>query len=134
VGGTQVFSAAARNAEGKPILGLNIQFIVTSGTPNTPAPLLGRQQRERMRRHLGRQHLGVQSRHDRNCLRTSCDQRCVQRPTTVYVHQHVDNIQIFQTENPPPQYDCFYQGQTWDFEAIAYSGNPPVDISNSVGP
>jgi hypothetical protein len=37
VGGTQVFSAAARNAQGKPILGLNIQYIVTSGTPNAPA-------------------------------------------------------------------------------------------------
>jgi hypothetical protein len=56
---------------------------------------------------------------------------CSAPTTTVYVHQHVDNIQINQIQNPPPQYDCFYQGQTWDFEAIAYSGNPPVDISNT---
>ena len=36
---------------------------------------------------------------------------------------------------PPQQlYDCFPQGQTWLFQAVAYSGNPPVDITNSVGP
>jgi hypothetical protein len=56
--------------------------------------------------------------------------------TTVYVHQHVDSIQIIKITPPPPpqqQYDCFYQGQTWQFEAIAYNSNG-VDITGTVGP
>jgi len=134
VGATQVFSASARNAEGKPILGLDIQFIVTSGTPNTPAPLSVASN--------GNACAGTWDVSISECNPGTIGIAYVQAvtngvysaTTTVYVHQHVDNIQIFQTENPPPQYDCFYQGQTWDFEGIAYSGNPPVDISSTVGP
>ncbi|MGA7560855.1 MAG: hypothetical protein WCF61_07185 [Terriglobales bacterium] len=134
VGGTQVFSAAAKNAEGKPILGLDIQFVVTSGTPNAPAPLSVASN--------GNACAGTWDASVSQCNPGTTGIAYVQAvtngvysaQTTVYIHQHVDNIQIVQTENPPPQYQCFYQGQTWDFEGIAYSGNPPVDISNTVGP
>jgi hypothetical protein len=134
VGGTQVFSAAARNAQGKAILGLDIQYIVTSGTPNVPAPLTVASNGYAC---AGTWDAGVSM-----CNPGTTGIAYVQAvtsgvfsaQTTVYIHQHVDNIQIIQTEQPPPPYDCFYQGQTWDFEAIAYNGNPPVDISNSVGP
>src|ERR1019366_686665 len=33
VGGTQVFTASGKNAVGGTVLGVNIQFIVTSGSP-----------------------------------------------------------------------------------------------------
>src|SRR5208282_2570488 len=49
-----------------------------------------------------------------------------------YVHQHIDSIQIASAETLPPVYDCFSQGQTWLFKAVAYSSN--VDITDSVGP
>ncbi len=59
--------------------------------------------------------------------------------TTVYVHQHIDSIQIssYIPPGPPPQqYDCFSQGQTWDYQAFAYSdiGGQSVDITSTVGP
>ena len=37
IGATQVFSASAKNAGGGTVLGINIQFVVTSGTPTTPS-------------------------------------------------------------------------------------------------
>jgi hypothetical protein len=134
VGGTQVFSAAARNAQGKPILGLDIQYIVTSGTPNAPAPFTVASN--------GYGCAGTWDASVSQCNPGTTGIAYVQAvsngvfspQTTIYIHQHVDNIQINQIQNPPPQYDCFFQGQTWDFEAIAYSGDPPVDISNTVGP
>jgi hypothetical protein len=134
VGGTQVFSAAAKNAEGKPILGVDIQFVVTSGIPNAPAPLSVA--------NNGNACAGTWDAGVSQCNPGTTGIAYVQAvtngiysaQTTVYIHQHVDNIQIIQTQNPPPQYPCFYQGQIWDFAGIAYSGNPPVDISNTVGP
>src|SRR4029077_7976222 len=39
VGGTQIFSANATDANGQPVLGVSIQFIVASGNPNASAPL-----------------------------------------------------------------------------------------------
>src|ERR1700719_4282882 len=38
VGGTQIFSANATDANGRPVLGVSIQFIVASGNPNASAP------------------------------------------------------------------------------------------------
>src|SRR5258708_26619500 len=53
-------------------------------------------------------------------------------PTTLYFHQHTDSKKGGRAEPKPPQYDCFSQGQTWQFQGIAYSNN--VDITNTVGP
>ena len=39
VGGTQFFSASATDVNGRPVLGVSIQFIVVSGNPNASAPL-----------------------------------------------------------------------------------------------
>lgn len=52
-------------------------------------------------------------------------------PTKVYVHQHIANIQI--SDVTPPDQDCFSQGQTWNFQAHAFSANN-VDITETVGP
>lgn len=51
-------------------------------------------------------------------------------PATVYVHQHIQSIQV----TPVSQHDdCFSQGVPWNFQATAYSANN-VDITNTVGP
>ncbi len=58
-------------------------------------------------------------------------------PTTIYVHQHIDSLQISPLEpQGPPQYDCFSQGQTWNYAATAYStiGGISTDITSTVGP
>src|ERR1035438_1773506 len=47
VGSSQVFSATAKNATGGPVLGANIQFVVTSGTP------------DRKSTRLNSSHLGI---------------------------------------------------------------------------
>ncbi len=135
-GGTQGFSATAKDAFGKTILGLNIQFIVASGNPNAAAPLSVASN--------GAACAGTWDPSVTQCsagtlgiaLVTAVANGVSSPVTTVYVHQHVDSIQIIKITPPPPpqqQYDCFYQGQTWQFEAIAYNSNG-VDITGTVGP
>lgn len=52
-------------------------------------------------------------------------------PATVYVHQHIQSIQV--TPASTPTDDCFSQGVSWNYQATAYSANN-VDITNTVGP
>jgi hypothetical protein len=135
-GGTQGFSASAKDALGKTILGLNIQFIVASGNPNAAAPLSVASN--------GAACAGTWNPSVTQCsagtagiaLVTAVANGVSSPVTTVYVHQHVDSIQIIKITPPPPpqqQYDCFYHGQTWQFEAIAYNSNG-TDITGTVGP
>ncbi|HEX7423965.1 MAG TPA: hypothetical protein VF311_08775 [Terriglobales bacterium] len=131
-GGTLVFSATAKDALGRPILGTSIQFVVESGNPNASAPLSVASN--------GSACAGTWDPTATMCspgtsgiaVVTAVTEGVSSTPTTVYVHQHVDSIQISQAETIPPQYDCFSQGQTWQYQGIAYSNN--VDITNSVGP
>ncbi len=51
-------------------------------------------------------------------------------PTTVYVHQHIQSMQVTPTDTHD---GCFSQGTTWNFRATAF-GAQGVDITNSVGP
>jgi hypothetical protein len=54
--------------------------------------------------------------------------------TTVYVHQHIDNITVkfFVLPNqPPPTNSCFSIGQTANYQATAYSNG--VNITSTVG-
>jgi hypothetical protein len=134
VGGTQVFSATGKNASGGTVLGVNIQFVVASGSPNAPAPLSIASN--------GNACAGTWDASVAMCspgapgiaLVTAVINGTSSTPTTVYVHQHIDSIQIVNAETLPPQYECFSQGQTWLYEAIAYSNPGNVDITNSVGP
>ena len=132
VGGTQVFSASGKDASGRVVVGASIQFIVESGTPGASAPL-----------SIASNGFACAGTWDASA--TQCSQgtpgiayvRAViegvsSTRTTVYVHQHIDSIQIVQAESQPPQYDCFSQQQTWQFRGIAYSNN--VEITNTVGP
>jgi hypothetical protein len=132
VGGTQVFSATGRDASGRAVLGASIQFVVESGNPNTSAPL-----------SVASNGSGCAGTWDPTA--TMCSPGTpgiayvraviegVSSPRdTVYVHQHVDSIQISQAETQPPLHDCFSQEEIWQFQGAAFSNN--VDITNTVGP
>ena len=138
VGGTLVFNASGKNATGGAVLGVDIQFVVgvPAGT-TTPAPLSIASN--------GRACAGTWDASVAICspgapgiaVVTAVINGVSSTPATVYVHYHVDSIQIGSVTPPgppPQQYDCFSQGQTWEYAATAYSGNPPVDITSSVGP
>jgi len=133
-GGTQGFSASAKDALGHPILGLNIQFLV--GVPagvTTAAPL--------SIANNGSACAGTWDPSGTECTSgtpgialVTAVANGVSSPTTwVYVHQHIASIQIKNAESQDPQYDCFSQGQTWLYQAIAYNSNG-LDITGSVGP
>src|ERR1700686_1567562 len=132
VGGTQIFSANATDANGQPVLGVSIQFMVASGNPNASAPLSVASN--------GSACAGTWDPSATLCspgtpgiaIVTAVVEGKSSPPTTVYVHQHIDSIQIPQAETQPPPNDCFSQDQTWQFQGIAYSNN--VDITNTVGP
>jgi hypothetical protein len=132
VGGTQVFSATAKNTAGGTVLGASIQFVVVSGNPNAAAPLSVASN--------GSACAGTWDPSATMCspgtpgiaIITAVIEGVTSPPTTVYVHQHIDSIKITQAETQPPQFDCFSQDQTWQFQGIAYSNN--VDITNTVGP
>ncbi len=129
---TQVFTATGRNANGGTVLGVNIRFVVQSADPNAPAPLSIASN--------GNACAGTWDASVAICspgtagiaLVTAVIEGVSSPVTTVYVHQHIDSIQVVSAETQPPQYDCFSQGQVSHFRGIAYSNN--VDISNTVGP
>jgi len=133
VGGTQVFSATAKNATGGTVLGVDIQFIVESGSPSASAPISITSN--------GSACAGAWDQTGSMCSPGTPGIAYVRAvtagvsspPTTVFVHQHIDSIQVSRLDpQGPPLYDCFSQGQTWEYQGIAYSNN--VDITNSVGP
>ena len=132
-GGIQGFSASAKDALGHTILGLNIQFVVASGNPNAAAPLSVASN--------GAACAGTWDPSVTQCsagtsgiaLVTAVANGVSSPTTTVYVHQHVASIQIKNAESQDPQYDCFSQGQTWLYQAIAYNSDG-VDITGTVGP
>ncbi len=136
VGGTLVFSATGKNASGGAVLGVNIQFIAASGSQNAPAPLSVISNGSGSASACA----GTWDPTATICSPGNSGIATVQAvingiysaPTYVYVHHHIDSLQIVQAETQPPLYDCFSQGQTWLFQGIAYSNN--VDITDSVGP
>jgi hypothetical protein len=132
VGATLPFSAAAKDAAGKPVLGVNIQFVV--GVPQGASGLAPLSITSG-----GNACAGTWDQTGSMCSPGTSGVAQVQAvtngvystPTLVYVHQHIDSIQIVHAETQPPQFDCFSQGQTWQFQGIAYSNH--VDITNTVG-
>ena len=52
-------------------------------------------------------------------------------PTTVYIHQHIQNIQVAPVGVPTT--NCFSQGVIWNYQATAF-GAQGVDITSTVGP
>lgn len=133
VGSTQVFSASGRDAQGRAVIGGTIQFVVSvpPGTVNPGALSVASN---------GNACAGTWDANVAICSPggpgvasvTAVINGVSSAPTTVYVHQHIDSIQILPAQTKPPIYDCFSQGQTWLFQGIAYNNN--IDITSSVGP
>ena len=134
VGGTQVFSASGKDASGHAVFGINIQYVV--GVPPgtiTPPPLTITAS--------GNACAGTWDQTGSQCsggnpgiATVNAVINGVSSPTTtVYVHPHIDSIVIKNAETQPPLYDCFSQGQTWDYAAIAFNITSG-DITSSVGP
>lgn len=141
IGATPNFTASALDALGRAVPGVSIHFVVTSGDSN-PAPLSINAN--------GAACAGTWDSTGLNCspgspgiaIVTATAEGVSSAQTTVYVHQHINRIQVSRIDIPtPPPHDCFSQGQphtsttpgTWDYQAIAYDINN-VDITNSVGP
>ena len=135
IGTTQPFTAAGKYVDGKPVIGLDIQFVV--GVPagaTGPSPL--------SITNGGNACAGTWDISGAICSPGGAGIATVMAVingtssavTTVYVHQHIDSVQIVSAEAVPPQYECFSQGQTWVYQAIAYSDPGNVDITNTVGP
>jgi hypothetical protein len=133
VGTTQVFSATGKNAQGGTVLGVDIRFVVgvPQGASNAPTISIASN---------GNACAGTWDSSVSICSPGTPGPSTVvavingvsSQPTTVYVHEHVDSIQIQQAQSQPPSFDCFSEGQTWTYKGIAYSHN--IDITNSVGP
>ncbi len=134
VGSTQVFSASGKNADGTTVIGPDIHFIVSVPSGSTGAAPLSVASN-------GNACAGTWDSTSTICSPgipgvatvTAVIQGVSSPVTTVYVHQHIDSIQVSRLDpQGPPRYDCFSQGQVWGFQANAFSNN--VDITNSVGP
>ena len=135
VGGTQFFTATGKDASGHPVLGINIQYVV--GVPPgtiTAAPLTINVS--------GNACAGTWDQTGSMCSAGSPGIATVNAvingvyspTTTVYVHQHIDSLQIIRLDpQGPPQHDCFSQSQVWDYEGVAYN-TISGDITSSVGP
>jgi len=133
VGATQNFTATATDALGQTVVASTIQFTVTSGDSN-PAPLSILSN--------GAACAGSWDSTGTVCspgvpgiaLVTATVNGVSSAQTTVYVHQHIDSIQVSRLDpQGPPQHDCFSQGQTWDYQALAYDIDQH-DITDTVGP
>jgi len=130
VGGTQVFTATAKDALGRVVIG-NIQYVVAGGTSGSPAPLSIASN--------GNACAGTWDPAVSQCapgtsgvaIVTAVVNGVSSPPTTVYVHVHIDNITISSAETVPPPNDCFSQDDTWIYQARAFSNG--VDITDSVG-
>ncbi|MGA9904037.1 MAG: hypothetical protein WBQ39_19010, partial [Terriglobales bacterium] len=135
VGATQIFSASGRDANGRPVLGLNIQYVVTVPPGVTTGAPLSVASNGNACAGTWDATIAICNPGTPGVAVVSAVINGISSPSTyVYVHQHIDSIQIVNAVGQPPQYVCFSQGQTWQYAGIAYSGNPPVDISNTVGP
>ena len=137
VGASQVFTASGKDANGRAVLGVNIQFVVTSGSPNAAAPLSIASN--------GNACAGTWDPTVTMCspgtpgiaLVAAVINGVSSPQTTVYVHQHIDSLQVSRLDpQGPPLYDCFSQNQTWNYQATAYTeiGGNSVDITGTVGP
>jgi len=133
VGSSQVFTASALGTNGRPVAGVNIQYVVSTPAGAVGSPPISITSN-------GNACAGTWNTAQAICSPGTTGIALVQAvangtaspQTTVYVHQHIDSLQIAPVEAVPPTYDCFSQGQTWLYQARAY--NNGIDITDSVGP
>ncbi len=134
VGTSQFFSASAKNAAGGAVLGADIQFVV-GVPPGTTGPAAISVN------SAGNACAGNWDATGALCSPgapglatvTAVASGVSSAPTTVYVHQHVDSIQVTRLDpQGPPLHNCFSQGDKWNYAATVFSNN--LDITNTVGP
>ncbi len=134
VGTTQTFIATAKDANGHTVLGINIEFVVGVPAGYTEAPAVSVNTAGNVCAGTWDSTGAICSPGLPGLATVTAITNGISSPvTTVYVHQHIDTVQIL--EMPPngqELYDCFSQGQSWIFEGIAYSAG--IDITNTVGP
>jgi hypothetical protein len=132
VGTTQLFSATAQDVNGRTIPGVNIQFIVASGVTGSPAPLSISSAGNACAGNWDATSAICSAGNPGVAIVTAVANGVSSPQTTVYVHEHIDSLQASQAEPTPPNYDCFSQGQTWLYQAKAYSNG--TEITSTVGP
>jgi len=137
VGATQVFSATARNASGQVIIGAT-QFLV--GVPpggSNPAPLSVASNGNAC---AGTWDAGVAictAGQPGIAVVTAVVDGVSSPPTTVYVHQHVDSLQVTKLQITPTSTSCYQtgpccsNGQTWLYQGLAFHDG--IDITSTVG-
>jgi len=133
VGTSQVFTASALDVNGRAVAGVNIQYVVSAPAGAVGSPPLSITS-------SGNACAGTWDTAQAICSAGTSGIALVQAvangftspQTTVYIHQHIDSMQIVPLEDIPPTYDCFSQGETFLYQAKAY--NNGTDITNSVGP
>ena len=134
VGATVAFSATGKDSTGRTVLPVSIQFIVSvpSGNSN-PSPLAVATNGNACAGTWDASVAFCSPGNPGVALVRAVINGVSSAPTTVYVHQHVDSVQVSNAaEGIAPPYNCFSQGQTWRFEAFAYSNG--ADITTTVGP
>lgn len=131
VGTSQVFTATATDANGHSVAG-TVQFLVQSGNPGTPSPLSVAANGNACAGNWDSQVAICNPGTSGVALVTAVVNGVSSPPTTVYVHLHIDSLQIAPAQEQNPPFECFSQGQSWNYQGIAFSQG--VDISNSVGP
>ena len=132
IGSTQVFTASAQNANGRPVAGVNIQYIVSSPPNSTSVPPLTITSGGNACAGTWDSSQALCSPGNSGIAIVTAIANGVSSPqTTVYVHQQIDSLQVSQAEPIGPTYDCFSQGQTWLYQGKAFSNG--IDITDTVG-
>ena len=134
VGATQGFSATGKDSTGRTVPNVSIQFVVSvpAGTSN-PSPLAVATNGNACAGTWDASVAFCSPGNPGVAVVTAVINGVSSAPTTVYVHQHVDSVQINNSaEGIAPPYNGFSQGQSCRFEAFAYSNG--VDITTTVGP
>ncbi len=134
VGSTLAFTATGKTSAGVNVPNVNIQYLITVPVGSTAAAPLSIASN-------GNGCAGTWNAGSFTCspgtpgiaIVNAIINGVSSAPTTVYVHQHIDSIQVSRLDpQGPPLYNCFSQGQSWNYAATAYSGTS--DITGSVGP
>jgi hypothetical protein len=137
VGSTQVFSATAKNAGGQIIAGAAQFFVTVPAGSSNPAPISVATNGNAC---AGTWDVAVAictAGQPGVAVVTAVVDGVSSPPTTVYVHLHIDNLQVSQLQTTPTSTSCYQtgpccsQGQTWLYQGLAY--NNGVDITSSVG-
>ena len=133
VGGTLGFSASATDANGHPIVGADIQFIVSSPPGSTEPPPLSITSGGAACAGTWDVSQALCSPGSPGIAIVTAVANGVRSPqTTLYVHEHIATLQVSQAQTLPPVYDCFSQGQTWLYQGRAYDNNGS-EITDTVG-